>query len=47
MVSNGIYERISGEVKMIVSINETDADVTGSRIHLEGDVVYSIGYAPI
>lgn len=41
-----IYELISGKGKWIANIDGTDAEVTGSRIPVEGDVVYFIGIAP-
>jgi hypothetical protein len=37
---------MGGERKAIENINETEKDVTGSRINAEGDIIYSVGIAP-
>jgi hypothetical protein len=41
-----IYEKKSDEWKALINIVGTDADVTGSRIYSEGDVVYFVGVHP-
>ncbi len=43
ILGHAVYEVVSGKVKFITTIDETDQKVVGNRISASGDVAYQVG----